>query len=101
LVVAGCHTASTAGGDVVSATVGSTTHELHGVAPKAWIMSYRVFYLASSGRDTADDTEIIMALEDVVEDGADVVINSWGAGPYKGGPYEYDHSVHSPHVGSV
>jgi hypothetical protein len=44
----------------------------------------------ASGVITATDTEIVMALEDVVEDGADIVINSWGSlDAYAGGPYEY------------
>lgn len=98
VVVAGVHTASTAGGELVTATMGSTTHELHGVAPKAWIMTYRIFYPSVSGGSGGTDTAIITAMEDVVEDGADVVINSWGGGPYfGGGPYKY-YSSHAPYT---
>ena len=60
------------------ATVGSKTM-ISGVAPKAQLMVYRVFYRATSGSNSAWDPELMRAIEDAVADGADVVNNSWGA----------------------
>ena len=41
----GVHTASIAAGDIVTATYdGLNLGEISGVAPKAYVMSYRVFY---------------------------------------------------------
>ncbi len=78
----GVHTAGIAGGNVVTATyVGYTVGQMSGVAPGAWIMSYRVFYNSVSGDGSFYTAEGIAALEDIVADGADVVNNSWGGGP--------------------
>ena len=85
----GVHTGSTAAGNTVSAWYFGLTPTLSGVAPGAWVMSYRVFYPATSGASGFYDVEGIAALEDVVADGADVVNNSWGGGPTSiGGPLD-------------
>jgi len=78
----GCHTAGIAAGNIVTATFGGVDFPMmSGVAPAAWLMSYRVFYNSVSGDMAFYTAEGIAALEDIVRDGADVLNNSWGAGP--------------------
>jgi subtilisin family serine protease len=77
----GVHTASTAAGNQVSGTYLGSPISLSGVAPGAWVMSYRVFYESVNGNGSFYDTEGIAALEDIAADGADVLNNSWGEGP--------------------
>jgi subtilisin family serine protease len=82
----GTHTGSTAAGNVVTATYGGAdVGEISGVAPAAWVMSYRVFYASVSNDGSFYTVEGIAALEDIVMDGADVVNNSWGSGPGSAG----------------
>jgi subtilisin family serine protease len=82
----GVHTAGIAGGNTVTATfAGFTVGQISGVAPGAWLMSYRVFYNSVSGDGSFYLAEGIAALEDIVNDGADVVNNSWGGGPGSAG----------------
>ncbi len=83
----GLHTASTAAGIPVQASYYGVTETLSGVAPGAYLMSYRVFYPSVNGIGSMFSAEGIAALEDIVRDGADIVNNSWGAGPFSsGGP---------------
>lgn len=78
----GMHTSSTAAGGVVTATMaGLNLGTISGVAPKAYVMSYRVFYASVNGNGSFYTTEGLAALEDIVRDRADVVNNSWGEGP--------------------
>jgi subtilisin family serine protease len=78
----GVHTSGIAAGNIVNADFqGVQVPNISGVAPKAWVMSYRVFYASVNGNESFFTTEGIAALEDVVADGADVVNNSWGEGP--------------------
>ncbi|HNT25960.1 MAG TPA: S8 family serine peptidase [Anaerolineales bacterium] len=77
----GTHTASTAAGNEVVAEYGGITVTLSGVAPAAWVMSYRVFYHSVNGIGSFYSAEGIAALEDIAIDGADVLNNSWGGGP--------------------
>lgn len=79
----GVHTASTAGGNVVTdaAFAGTSLPTMSGVAPGAWLGSYRVFYYSINGIETFATAEGLAALEDIVMDGMDVVNNSWGGGP--------------------
>ena len=83
----GMHTASTAAGNVVTDVVygGFTVGPMSGVAPSAYVMSYRVFYASVNGLESMYDAEGLAALEDIVADGADVVNNSWGGGAYSTG----------------
>lgn len=48
-------------------------------------MSYKVFYGSVNGDTSFYTAEGIAALEDVVKDGADVLNNSWGNGPFSSG----------------
>ena len=86
----GVHTASTAAGNVVTATYGGTlVGQISGVAPRAYVMSYKVFYNSVNGNGGFYTAEGLAALEDIVMDGADVVNNSWGGGPgSEGGEFD-------------
>jgi subtilisin family serine protease len=78
----GVHTSSTAAGNVATATYANLTFpDMGGVAPGAWVMSYRVFYASVRGDGSFYNAEGIAALEDIVADGADVLNCSWGGGP--------------------
>jgi len=78
----GNHTSSIAAGNVVTATYANLSFpNMSGVAPGAWLMSYRVFYASVRGDGSFYNAEGIAALEDIVADGADVLNNSWGGGP--------------------
>jgi subtilisin family serine protease len=82
----GVHTSGSIAGNAVSADyAGLENIDISGVAPGAWVMSYRVFYAAESGNKSFFTAEGISALEDIVEDGADVLNNSWGSGPVSPG----------------
>lgn len=85
----GVHTAGTAVGNPVQADVLGDSFKISGVAPGAWVMSYKVFYQSMEGLSTFENPEGIAALEDMVKDGADVVNCSWGDGPFStGGDYD-------------
>jgi hypothetical protein len=77
----GSFTASIAAGEQVDASYLGITETISGVAPKAWIMSYRVFYDSITHDEAFYTAEGIAALEDIMKDGADVLNNSWGGGP--------------------
>ena len=80
----GTHTAGTAAGNMDTvANVAGLEYTISGVAPKAQILSYRVFYPTSSEYSgSAFDAEIVMAFEAAVLDGADVI--NYSAGGYSG-----------------
>lgn len=70
----GSHVAGIATGRQVTATNGDT---ISGVAPGAYLMVYKALW----GQDgEGSDIELIAAIEDAVNDGADVINNSWGGG---------------------
>ncbi|MGH9185947.1 MAG: S8 family serine peptidase, partial [Acidimicrobiales bacterium] len=56
---------------------------LSGVAPRAYLMNYKVFYPSTSDDEfqngNAYTVELVHAIEDAVADGADVISNSWGS----------------------
>lgn len=84
----GTHTASTAAGNEVNITYAGISMTLSGVAPKAWVMSYRVFYNSVTDDGSFYDAEGIAALEDIAADNADVLNNSWGGGPGAAGEFD-------------
>lgn len=87
----GVHTASTAAGNCVdnASYAGLPIGRLCGVAPRAYVMSYRMFYWSVNGIESFYTAEGIAALEDIVADGAQVLNNSWGAGPLSvGGEFD-------------
>ncbi len=75
----GTHVAGIAAGAAYTDTPFGT---LSGVAPRAWLMNYKVFYWSQSsaqvGKILAYSPELVAAMEDAVADGADVVNGSWG-----------------------
>lgn len=75
----GVHTAGIMCGDSVDAEYSGLNVSLSGVAPEAWVMSYKVFYKSVNDLAGVYEAELLAAIEDVVKDGADVVNNSWGA----------------------
>ncbi|NLG28395.1 MAG: S8 family serine peptidase [Chloroflexi bacterium] len=75
----GTHVAGIAAGNTVSATYAGVAADIAGVAPRAWLLNYRVFYPALSGLETAYEAEILRAVEDALLDGADVLCCSWTA----------------------
>lgn len=76
----GTHVAGTVAGNAnTTATFGDLSVTLSGVAPRAYLMNYKVFYENESVLSgSAFGVELIAALEDAVADGADVINNSWG-----------------------
>jgi minor extracellular serine protease Vpr len=54
-----------------------------GIAPRAYLMNYRVFYPSQTGEDfqngNAYVAELVQAIDQAVADGADVISNSWGS----------------------
>jgi subtilisin family serine protease len=76
----GTHTAGTVACN--AGTVGNGL-ALTGIAPRAYLMNYRIFYPSNSpdGFENGNGwvVEIVRAIEDAVRDGADVLSNSWGS----------------------
>ncbi|MFN8474793.1 MAG: S8 family serine peptidase [Anaerolineae bacterium] len=80
----GTHVAGSVACDAgTQATFAGVTETISGVAPRAYLMNYRVFYESVSNQDfqsgNAYVVELVKAIEDSVKDGADVISNSWGA----------------------
>ena len=79
----GVHTGAIAGGNIVDWAVwdGLALDPLSGIAPGAWLGNYRVLYRSKQGSQTFFTAEGVLALEDAVVDGADIVVGAWGIGP--------------------
>jgi hypothetical protein len=74
----GTHYAATIAGVPTLATYRGFQTQVTGVAPNARLMNYRVFYPTTDGRQpTAYSSEIIAAVEDAVQDGAQVILVPW------------------------
>jgi subtilisin family serine protease len=77
----GTHVAGTVGCNADTPTGGDI--RITGIAPKAYLMNYRIFYpsVSPDGFQNANGyvAEIVQAIEDAVRDGADVLSNSWGS----------------------
>jgi subtilisin family serine protease len=86
----GLHVGGIAAGNPVTANYYGLELQLSGIAPAAWLMSYRVGYPSREDPDTASYTaEVIAAIEDAVADGADVINYSWaGSINSRGGYYD-------------
>jgi minor extracellular serine protease Vpr len=75
----GSHVAGTIAGTAGTVfDLGGYEATVSGVAPRARLMNYKVFYRAESGTEGAHEPELMAAFEDAVTDGADVISNSWG-----------------------
>ncbi len=82
----GMHVAGTAVGNIVTATYGSSTPQISGVAPGAWLMAYKALFQNVAGtQSSGSNIGLAAAIEDAVADGADVVNCSWGSDEW-----EYD-----------
>ncbi|AQS40021.1 GlyGly-CTERM domain [Shewanella psychrophila] len=77
----GTHVAGTAVGNKVTTTFKGVEVELSGVAPAAYLMAYKALYSkADCSGGSGSDIMLMEALEHAVNDGADVINNSWGGG---------------------
>ena len=76
----GTHVAGIAAGVFnTTATVNGVVQPISGVAPRAYLMNYKVFYENESVfSGSTFSTEVIAAIEDAVADGADVINMSLG-----------------------
>ena len=82
----GTHVGGTAAGNIVTATYGTSTPEISGVAPGAWLMAYKGLFQNTAGtRSTGSSIMLAAAIEDAIADGADIVSCSWGSDDW-----EYD-----------
>ena len=79
----GVHTGAIAGGNIVTGAFwdGMALDPISGVAPGAWMGNYRVLYKSKQSTNSFFTVEGVMALEDAVVDGADVMVGAWGIGP--------------------
>jgi subtilisin family serine protease len=80
----GTHTAGTVACDAGTPVDFQGAHvTISGIAPRAYLMNYRVFYPSKSTEDfqngNAYTVELVKAIEDAVKDGADVISSSWGS----------------------
>ncbi|MCH1929297.1 S8 family serine peptidase [Shewanella sp. A25] len=77
----GTHVAGTAVGNKVSTSYKDIPVELSGVAPAAYLMVYKaLFSKADCSGGSGSNIMLMEALEHAVNDGADVINNSWGGG---------------------
>jgi subtilisin family serine protease len=75
----GTHVAGIAAGvGGTQASLAGVNEIVSGVAPRAYLMNYKVFYANESIFSGAFSIELIAAMEDAVTDGADIINNSWG-----------------------
>ncbi|NTU81019.1 MAG: S8 family serine peptidase [Chloroflexales bacterium] len=78
----GTHVAGIAAGVAgTTATILGLSQTISGVAPRAYLMNYKVYYANEAEEPGAYSIELIAALEDAVADGADVINASWGSRP--------------------
>lgn len=70
------------------------------MAPKAWLLNYRIFYDSgyTSSAAFAGDTQVLQAFEDLAADGARVVSNSWGGDAFLNSHDILDDAIVSLHL---
>lgn len=76
----GSHVAGIAAGAGVEITFQGADVEIAGVAPASQLLVYKALWVGLDGFASAPDTMLLEALEFAVNDGADVINNSWGGG---------------------
>lgn len=77
----GTHVAGTSVGNKITTTFKDVEVELSGVAPAAYLMAYKALYAPEDcGPSSGSNIMLMEALEHAVNDGADVINNSWGGG---------------------
>lgn len=76
----GTHVAGIAAGNPVTTQFEGQNLTLSGIAPGAYLMVYKTLYATANNPDSASGSNIMLleALEHAVNDGADVINNSWG-----------------------
>ncbi|WP_395344401.1 S8 family serine peptidase [Ningiella sp. W23] len=74
----GSHVAGIAAGNPVRVEFDSVEVDIAGVAPGAQLMVYKALF-NSGGLLIGSDSMLLEALENAVNDGADIINNSWGA----------------------
>ena len=77
----GTHVSGTALGNEVNTTFNGVELNFSGVAPGAYLMTYKALFATPTGGGSGSNIMLSSALEDAFNDGADVVNNSWGGGP--------------------
>ena len=95
----GTHTAGTATGDPVTATVSGINFDISGVAPAAYLMVYKGLFAVNTPtgpNGSGTDTMLVAALNAALADGADVINNSWG-----GGAGDPNASLYKPLIGAI
>ncbi|WP_113907827.1 S8 family serine peptidase [Aliidiomarina celeris] len=81
----GTHVAGSAAGAYVAANYLGSEVNLSGVAPGAYIMAYKALFTTPTSPGGGSDAMLVEALEHALNDGADVINNSWGGGPGQDG----------------
>lgn len=77
----GTHVAGIAVGNQVSTTSNGVNLTLSGVAPGAYLMAYKALFTDSGCSDVVGSNVMLLeAMENAVNDGANVINNSWGGG---------------------
>lgn len=74
----GSHVAGIAAGNEVNVEFEGVAVDLVGVAPGSYLMIYKALF-SSGGSTFGSDSMLLEALEHAVNDGADVINNSWGS----------------------
>ena len=76
----GTHVAGIATGNKVAIEFEGVSTLISGVAPASYLMVYKAMFIGPDGSASGTDTMLLNALEHAVNDGADVINNSWGSG---------------------
>ena len=77
----GSHVAGTSVGNKITTTYEGVEVELSGVAPAAYLMVYKALFTKTDcARGSGSNIMLMEAMEHAVNDGADVINNSWGGG---------------------
>ncbi len=75
----GTYLAAVVAGSEITATYRGVGAAIAGVAPRAQVMNYRVFYPGTTESGIAYTAELVAAIEDAVADGADVILTGWSS----------------------
>ena len=77
----GSHVAGTSVGNKISITYKEVDVDISGVAPAAYLMVYKALFTKTDcSRGSGSNIMLMEAMEHAVNDGADVINNSWGGG---------------------
>ncbi|WP_299797482.1 S8 family serine peptidase [uncultured Shewanella sp.] len=77
----GSHVAGTSVGNKITTTYKDIDVDISGVAPAAYLMVYKALFTKTDcSRGSGSNIMLMEAMEHAVNDGADVINNSWGGG---------------------